>query len=90
MSVPLLLPYGYVLLYNLEQTSSLHGIRPSNPLDNKMFFANVYQISSGLPTVLNSQVLYNPKDAVCKLVWDRREYLEIEEARLAGIDQIIP
>ena len=88
MSVPIQLPSGNVLLYNLDVTTSFNGVSvQSPPFKWGSVYAigyNVYSVSGG------QQVLYNPNEAVCKLVWDRQIYLEVEEAKLAGIDRIMP
>lgn len=88
MSVPIQLADGYVLLYNIDITRSFDLVSVSNP---PCKWGSIYAIGYNVNTVFNGeQVLYNPSDAFCQLTWDRRIYLVIEEARLAGIDRIMP
>lgn len=88
MSVPIQLHSGYVLLYNLDQAISFDGIGITNP---PCKWGSVYAIGGSVYSVVGgNQVLYNPEESFCELTWDRRIYLVIEEARLAGIDKIMP
>lgn len=88
MSVPVQLQSGYVLLYNLNVTTSFDGVSVSQP---PCKWASIYAIGSSVYSVSGGeQVLYNPDEAFCQLTWDRHTYLVIEEARLAGIDRIMP
>lgn len=88
MSVPIQLHSGYVLLYNLDVVRSFDGISVSNP---PCKWGSIYAIGYDVSSVYGGeQVLYNPEQSFCKLTWDNRVYLVIEEAKLAGVDRIMP
>lgn len=84
---PFILPNGFVAIYG-EFENSLSGMIPS---DRKFVFGYIYQIATDVYSVYdNDYVLYNKNDVNVRLIWDNVPYQQIEAAKLAGVDEIIP
>ncbi len=92
MSLPIVLPTGYVLIYGEGMTRNNTGGTSQIVADNTDFrFGTVYQIwSGGTPFIYGSgMVMFNNSDVQCRLLYNDYPYTLIHAARLAITEDII-
>ncbi len=87
MSVPFLLPYGFVAVYGIGTDVGQTGLATTNTLNR---FATIYYIGVGMNSgLIGSSILFKSSDEVCQLSWDSYPYPVIPSDKIIGTEDFL-
>lgn len=90
MSVPIILPYGYVCVYGLGTTL---GTFPTLiPSENSFKFGTIYQIGNNMAgSLINETILFDSTSkevVICQLAWDTVPYTIVNYNKIIATEDI--
>jgi len=87
MSVPILLPYGFVGVYGEGLSIGMTGLTTTDTTNR---FATIYFIGDGMDMgMVGSSILFKSKDEVCRLTWDSYPYPVIPADKIIGTETFL-
>jgi len=86
MSLPILLPYGFVAVYGIGLSSGY--LNPTLATDDTINrFATIYQVGVNMGTSkIGESIVFNSGDAVCRLAWDNYPYTVLPADKIIGTE----
>jgi hypothetical protein len=87
MSVPILLPYGYVAVYGLGTDAGQTGLTTGDTINK---FATIYYIGVGMNSgLIGNSIIFNSTQEVCRLSWDNILYPVIASDKIIGTENFL-
>lgn len=86
MSLPILLPYGFVAVYGTGIAAGVFN--PDLATDDTINrFATIYQVGVNMgASQIGESILFNSGDAVCRLAWDNYPYTVLPSDKIIGTE----